>query len=39
MDRVSQVEMRVGDGDTAKSYKAMRGHGGFVRSTWEAAQG
>jgi nitrate reductase / nitrite oxidoreductase, alpha subunit len=27
----------VRDGDTAKSHKAMRGHGGFVRSTWEEA--
>jgi nitrate reductase alpha subunit len=25
----------VGDGEVAKSYKAMRGRGGFVRSTWE----
>jgi nitrate reductase alpha subunit len=27
----------VGDADASKSYKAMRGHGGFVRSTWEEA--
>jgi nitrate reductase alpha subunit len=27
----------VGDPETAKAYKAMRGRGGFVRSTWEEA--
>ncbi|MBS0224242.1 MAG: nitrate reductase subunit alpha [Proteobacteria bacterium] len=25
----------VGDAETAKAYKAVRGRGGFVRSTWE----
>ncbi|MGA7994187.1 MAG: nitrate reductase subunit alpha [Bradyrhizobium sp.] len=27
----------VGDAECAKSYKAMRGRGGFVRSTWDEA--
>ncbi len=27
----------VGDPETARSYKSMRGRGGFVRSTWEEA--
>jgi len=27
----------VGNEETAKSYKAMRGRGGFVRATWEEA--
>ena len=25
----------IGDPETAKSYKEVRGHGGFVRSTWD----
>ncbi|MDR2895682.1 MAG: molybdopterin-dependent oxidoreductase, partial [Propionibacteriaceae bacterium] len=38
LDPVEAWASLVDDSETARAYKRARGHGGFVRSTWEEAQ-